>query len=106
MQTGELTAVLDGLVTEQENLPSCTSSPATETKQEDGQPSARADTRLVSSEPTSDTVNGKSASSAPTDSASAVDIPGASEETILTLNCTSAATEDPPIGEIPASSEQ
>ncbi|XP_013368202.1 PREDICTED: NEDD4-like E3 ubiquitin-protein ligase WWP1 isoform X3 [Chinchilla lanigera] len=61
--------------------------------------------KSLSSEPTSDTVNGESSSSAPTDNASAMDIPVASEETTLTSNCTSAAIEDPPIQEIPASSE-
>ncbi|KAM6171807.1 NEDD4-like E3 ubiquitin-protein ligase WWP1 [Erethizon dorsatum] len=61
--------------------------------------------KSLSSEPTSDTVNGESSSSAPTDNASAMDIPVTSEETTLTANCTSAAIEDPPVQEIPASSE-
>lgn len=59
----------------------------------------------LSSEPTSDTVNGESSSSAPTNNTSAMDIPVASEETTLTSNCTSATIEEPPIQEILASSE-
>lgn len=53
VQTGELTVVLDGLVIEQENLPSCTSSPTIEIQQngdalhENGEPSARTTTRLA-----------------------------------------------------------
>nr|XP_003480047.1 NEDD4-like E3 ubiquitin-protein ligase WWP1 [Cavia porcellus] len=163
MQTGELTVVLDGLVIEQENLPSCTSSPTMEIQQnggalhENGEPSARTTTRLavegtngvdnhvptntvvqnachlyivngdsapsspsqvaarpkntpapksLSSEPTSDTVNGESSSSAPIDNASAMDIPEASEEATLTSSCTSAATEDPPIQETATTSSE
>lgn len=53
VQPGELTAVLDGLVIEQENLPSCTSSATVETQQngdalhENGESSARTATRLA-----------------------------------------------------------
>ncbi|XP_021111628.1 NEDD4-like E3 ubiquitin-protein ligase WWP1 isoform X2 [Heterocephalus glaber] len=61
--------------------------------------------KSLSSEPTSDTINGESSSSAPTDNASAMDIPVASEETTLTSNCPSATIEDPPIQQIVASSE-
>ncbi|XP_023558962.1 NEDD4-like E3 ubiquitin-protein ligase WWP1 isoform X2 [Octodon degus] len=61
--------------------------------------------KSLSSEPTSDTVNGESSSSAPTDHTSTMDVPVASEETSLTSNCTSAAIEDPPLQEIAASSE-
>ncbi|KAM5281540.1 NEDD4-like E3 ubiquitin-protein ligase WWP1 isoform 2-T2 [Ctenodactylus gundi] len=57
------------------------------------------------SEPASETVNGESSSSAPTDHTSAMDIPVASEETTVTSHCSSAALEDRPIPEIPPSSE-
>ncbi|XP_054984388.1 NEDD4-like E3 ubiquitin-protein ligase WWP1 isoform X1 [Sorex araneus] len=53
VQTGELTIMLDGLAIEQENITNCNSSPAIEIQQnggalhENGEPSARATTRLA-----------------------------------------------------------
>ncbi|XP_008570821.1 PREDICTED: NEDD4-like E3 ubiquitin-protein ligase WWP1 [Galeopterus variegatus] len=59
----------------------------------------------LTSEPASDTVNGESSSSAPTDNASAIDTPVVSEETTVSSNCTITTVEDPAVQEILTSSE-
>ncbi|XP_077023246.1 NEDD4-like E3 ubiquitin-protein ligase WWP1 isoform X1 [Tamandua tetradactyla] len=59
----------------------------------------------LTSEPASDTVNGESSSSAPTDNTLATGTAVISEETALSSNCTSTTVEDPPVQEILTSSE-
>uniref|UniRef100_A0A8C0DWV0 E3 ubiquitin-protein ligase n=1 Tax=Balaenoptera musculus TaxID=9771 RepID=A0A8C0DWV0_BALMU len=59
----------------------------------------------LTSEPANDTVNGESSSSAPTDNASTTGTAIVSGETALSSNCTSTTVEDPPVQEIPTSSE-
>lgn len=59
----------------------------------------------LTSEPTSDTVNGESSSSVLADNTSTMGTPLPSEETTSTSHCTSTTIQEPPIQEPPASSE-
>lgn len=59
----------------------------------------------LTSEPTSDTVNGEPPSSAPADSASTMGTPLPPEDATSASNCTSTAAQEPSVQEPPASSE-
>ncbi|XP_060242016.1 NEDD4-like E3 ubiquitin-protein ligase WWP1 isoform X2 [Meriones unguiculatus] len=59
----------------------------------------------LTSEPTSDTVNGESSSSVLADSTSSMGTPLPSEDTTSASNCTSTTVQEPSVQEPPASSE-
>ncbi|XP_076419969.1 NEDD4-like E3 ubiquitin-protein ligase WWP1 isoform X7 [Peromyscus maniculatus bairdii] len=59
----------------------------------------------LTSEPTSDTVNGESSSSVLADNTSTMGTPLPSEEATSTSNCTSTTIQEPPVQEPPAPSE-
>ncbi|XP_012578423.1 PREDICTED: NEDD4-like E3 ubiquitin-protein ligase WWP1 isoform X2 [Condylura cristata] len=59
----------------------------------------------LTSEPTSDTVNGESSSCAPIDNTSTMGTAVLSEEATLSADCTRTTVEDPSVQEIPTSSE-
>ncbi|CAO2581205.1 NEDD4-like E3 ubiquitin-protein ligase WWP1 [Lemmus lemmus] len=81
-----------------ENTPSSPS-------QVDARPKNTSAPKPLTSEPTSDTVNGESSSSVLADNTSTMGTPLPSEETTSTSHCTSTTIQEPPVQGPPASSE-